>query len=84
MITNPIPPLKPTSTGKEIKLATNPNRNTAASISNIPTSMVRVAVTVSSRSGSPSGTTIPNWVAVRMASVLVELTLSTLEEPSSA
>ncbi|MNF63812.1 hypothetical protein D3C84_455240 [compost metagenome] len=84
MITSPMPLLNPTSTGREMKLATKPSRSTAASISMAPTSRVRVAVTMSSWPGSPSGTTTPSWVAVRIARVLVELTLSTREEPSRA
>ncbi len=34
--------------------------------------------------GSPSGTTRPSCVPARIASVVVELTLSTREEPASA
>ena len=49
-----------------------------------PTSAVSVAVAVTRRAGSPSGTARPSCVPVRMASVVVELTLSTREEPSSA
>ena len=38
----------------------------------------------SSRAGSPSGTARPSSVPARIASVVVELTLSTREEPASA
>ena len=57
---------------------------TIARISIAPTSAVRVAVAVTSLAGSPSGTAKPSWVPVRIASVVVELTLSTRDEPSSA
>jgi hypothetical protein len=55
-----------------------------ASISITPTSAASVAVAVTSLAGSPSGTTSPSCVPARMASVVVELTLSTRDEPSSA
>ena len=83
-ITSPIPALKPVSTGAEMKLATNPRRISLARISIAPTSAVRVAVAVTSFAGSPSGTARPSWVPARIASVVVELTLSTRDEPSSA
>ena len=79
-----MPALKPVSTGVEMKLATNPRRNSRANNSIAPTSAVSVAVAVTSFAGSPSGTTRPSCVPARIASVLVELTLSTREEPSSA
>ncbi len=83
-ITNPIPALKPVSTGVEMKFATNPSFKSLARSSIAPTSAVSVAVAVTSFAGSPSGTTSPSCVAVRIASVAVELTLSTRDEPSSA
>ena len=83
-ITSPIPALKPVSTGAEIKLATNPRRNSRATSNTAPTNAVSVAVAITSFAGSPSGTIRPSSVPVRMASVVVELTLSTREEPSSA
>ena len=83
-ITRPIPALKPVSTGVEMKLATNPRRSNRASNSIAPTSAVSVAVAVTSFAGSPSGTTRPSCVPARIASVVVELTLSTRDEPSSA
>ncbi len=83
-ITRPIPALKPVSTGAEMKLATNPRRISLARSSIAPTSAVRVAVAVTSFAGSPSGTARPSWVPARIASVVVELTLSTRDEPSSA
>ena len=83
-ITRPMPALKPVSTGVEMKLATKPRRSTAAATSITPTSSASVAVAVSSLAGSPSGTTRPSCVPARIASVVVELTLSTREVPSSA
>jgi hypothetical protein len=83
-ITRPIPALNPVRTGVEMKVATNPRRSTDASIRNTPTIAVNVAVAVISLAGSPSGTTRPSCVPARMASVVVELTLSTREVPSSA
>ena len=83
-ITKPIPALKPVSTGAEMKLATNPRRISLASNSIAPTSPVSVAVAVTSFAGSPSGTARPSCVPARIASVVVELTLSTRDEPSSA
>ena len=83
-ITRPIPALKPVSTGAEMKLATKPRRSSLASSSIAPTNAVNVAVAVTSIAGLPSGTTRPSSVPVRIASVVVELTLSTRDEPSSA
>ena len=83
-ITRPIPALKPVSTGVEMKFATKPRRSAAASISIAPTSTASVAVAVTSLAGSPSGTASPSCVPARIASVVVELTLSTRDEPSSA
>ena len=79
-----MPALKPVSTGVEMKLATNPSRSSRASTSIAPTSAVSVAVAVTSFAGSPSGTARPSCVPARIASVVVELTLSTRDEPSSA
>ncbi len=79
-----MPALNPVSTGVEMKLDTNPRRITRASTSMAPTSTVSVAVAVTSLAGSPSGTTSPSWVPARIASVVVELTLSTDDVPSSA
>ncbi|MEI2805835.1 MAG: hypothetical protein V9G18_07815 [Albidovulum sp.] len=67
-----------------MKLATKPRRRTPASTSMTPTRPVRVAAAVTSWAGSPLGTASPSWVPARMARVVVELTLSTREEPSRA
>ena len=83
-ITRPIPALKPVSTGAEMKFATNPSFSSLASTSIAPTSAASVAVAVTSFAGSPSGTTSPSCVPARIASVAVELTLSTRDVPSSA
>ena len=83
-MTNPIPALNPVSTGVDMKFATNPSRSIDAPISNAPVRAVSVAVAVISLPGSPSGTTNPNCAPARIASVVVELTLSTRDEPSSA
>jgi hypothetical protein len=82
--TRPMPVLKPVSTGAEMKLATKPRRSSRARSSSAPTSAPSVAVAVPSRPGSPSGTTAPSCAPTRIASVAVELTLSTRELPSSA
>ena len=83
-ITRPMPALNPVSTGVEMKLETNPRRISLASRSIAPVSTVSVAVAVTSFAGSPSGTTRPSCVPARMARVVVELTLRTRDEPSSA
>ena len=83
-ITNPMPALNPVSTGVDMKLATKPSLNSRAATSAAPTSKVSVAVAVTRRAGSPSGTASPSCVPARIAMVVVELTLSTREVPSSA
>src|SRR4051794_17899184 len=59
MMTRPIPVLNPMRTGSEMKLARKPKRRRRATMSASPTRTVRVAVATASRTGSPSGTTIP-------------------------
>ncbi|MNY63883.1 hypothetical protein D3C86_2009090 [compost metagenome] len=76
--------MKPVSTGDEMKLATKPRRRAEAAIKSRPVSAVSVAAATSSRSGFPSGTTSASSLAVRIARVVVELTLSTREVPSRA
>ena len=83
-MTSAIPALKPVSTGVEMKVATNPSRRIRAAIRNAPTSSVSVAVAMASLTASPSGTARPSSVPVRMASVVVELTLSTRDVPRNA
>ncbi len=79
-----MPALNPVSTGAEMKLATNPRRSSLARSSIAPTNTVSVAVAVTSFAASPSGTARPSSVPARIARVVVELTLSTRDEPSSA
>ena len=76
--------MKPVSTGVEMKLATNPRRSSRASTSIAPTSAVSVAVAVTSFAASPSGATRASSVPASIARVVVELTLSTRDEPSRA
>jgi hypothetical protein len=76
--------LKPVSTGAEMKLATNPSRSSRAVSNMAPTSTVSVTVAVTSRAASPSGATSPSSAPARIASVVVELTESTRDVPSSA
>ena len=84
MITTAMPALKPTSTGSEMKLATKPSRKTDAKISMTPTIRVRSAVASSTAAARPPGTTSPSSAPVRIASVVVVLTLSGREVPSTA
>jgi hypothetical protein len=79
-----MPALKPVSTGAEMKLATKPKRSKRASKRIRPTSATSVAVAVIRPAGLPSGTTRPSSVPARIARVVVELTESTCDEPSSA
>ncbi len=79
-----MPALKPVRTGVEMKLATNPSFKSLATRSIAPTNAVSVAVAVTSLAASPSGTTSPSCVPARIANVVVELTLSTRDEPSNA
>jgi len=76
--------LNPVSTGVDMKLATKPSFSNHATTSAAPTNKVSVAVAVTRRPGSPSGTARPSCVPARIAMVVVELTLSTREAPSSA
>jgi len=71
-----MPALKPISTGSEMKLARNPNRRPEASTSMPPTNSVSVAEAVMRDAGSPPGTTWPRSTPVKMAIVVVLLTLS--------
>ena len=83
-ITRPIPALKPVSTGAEMKFATNPRLSSRASDQDHADQpgerrrrgdqLRRIAV------GHHQASCVP----ARMASVVVELTLSTREVPSSA
>ena len=76
--------LKPVSTGSEMKFATNPSRSTLAATSISPTSTASVAAASASSPASPPGTARPSAEPVRMAIVVVVLTLSGRDVPSSA
>jgi hypothetical protein len=84
MMTSPMPALKPISTGSEMKLARKPSRSTEASASRRPTSSVRVARAGTITAMLPSGDTSASAAPVRMAMVVVVLTLRTWDEPSTA
>ena len=66
-MTSPMPALKPTSTGSEIKFATIPRRNKRASKSAAPTSNVSVADALSRTAELPLGAT---WISVLFAIIL--------------
>ncbi len=83
-MTRPMPALKPVRTGVEMKLATKPRRISRATSNIAPTRAVSVAVATRSRAGSPSGTASPSSVPARIANVVVELTLSTRDDPRKA
>ncbi|MCY1418112.1 hypothetical protein D9M71_336610 [compost metagenome] len=83
-MTTPIPALKPTSTGSEMKLATKPRRNAPATTRIAPTSKASAAEAAKSWTGSPSGLTAASADPARMARVVVVLTLSGREVPSTA
>ena len=82
-MTRPILDLNPVRTGSEMKFATKPRRMADASNSSTPTSTASVAEAVT-RSAPPPGATRASSAPVRMASVVVVLTLSTREVPSRA
>ena len=83
-MTAPIPALNPASTGSEMKLATKPSLATAARISINPTSNESVASAAICRVGATPGTASASAGPVRMAMVVVVLTLSTGERPRAA
>ena len=82
-ITNPMPDLNPTSTGSEMKFATKPSRSTQAASSTSPTITASVAAATSRSTPAPRAT-VPNADPARIAIVVVVLTLSGREVPSSA
>ena len=83
-MTSAIPALKPINTGSEMKLAMKPNRRSEARSRIAPTRRVSVAEVFINDAGSPAETTWASWAAARMASVVVVLTLSGRDVPSSA
>ena len=83
-MTTPIPALNPIRTGSEMKFATKPSRRSEATDQDRPTSSVSVADARSSAAGSPARATAASWAPVRIAIVVVVLTLSTLDVPRKA
>ncbi len=83
-MTSPIPALKPTSTGSEMKSATKPSRRSEATTRTPPTRRASAAAVLTRAAGSPSGATADSCAAVRMAIVVVVLTDSAREVPRSA
>ena len=79
MMTTPIPALNPIRTGSEMKLATKPRRRAHAATRIAPTSSDSVADARRSACGSPAA--LERLAPVRMASVVVVLTLNTLDVP---
>ncbi len=67
-----------------MKFATKPSRNADAATNTTPTIAVSTAVAPNIAVGSPSGTASPSCAAVRIASVVVVLTDSGRDVPSSA
>ena len=67
----------------QMKLAIKPRRRTDARRSIAPTSKARVALATINSPAPPFGATFPNSAAVRIAMVVVVLTLSGLDVPSS-
>ena len=79
-----MPDLNPVSTGSEMKSATKPSRSTAAATRNAPQTIASVALAAISAPASAPGAARPNSATVRIASVVVVLTLSARDVPSSA
>ena len=83
-ITRPMPDLNPVSTGSEMKLATKPSRSTAASHEQCADEDRERRAGHDQRAASPPGAARPSSAAARIAIVVVVLTLSGREVPSSA
>ena len=83
-MTTPMPDLKPVRTGSEMKFAMKPSRSNEPSASRTPTSTDSVAAATIRAAGSPPGAERASCEAVRMAMVVVVLTLSGRDVPSSA
>jgi len=83
-ITNPMADLKPVRTGSEMKFATKPSLSTDAATSITPVRTASVALATIRAPESPPGTARPSSAATRIASVVVVLTLSGRDVPSSA
>ena len=83
-MTTPIPALNPIRTGSEMKFATKPSRRIQAATRIAPTINVSVAEARRSAPESAPGTTSASSAPVRIASVVVPLTLNTRDVPSAA
>ncbi len=83
-ITTPMPALKPVRTGSEMKFATNPRRRMRAASRIAPVSAASIAVAPAMLASGFAWATSPRAAAERIAMVVVVLTLSVREEPSSA
>jgi hypothetical protein len=83
-MTNPMPALKPASTGDEMKSARNPRCSRPATKRMPPTSRASSEAVAAARPVSPAVPTSTSAPAVRMEMVEVELTLSGREVPTSA
>ena len=67
-----------------MKFATKPSRRSEANTSIAPTNIAKVAPAIANSAAPPLGTASPSSAAARMASVVVVLTLSGRDVPSSA
>jgi len=83
-MTRPIPALNPINTGSEMKLATQPKRKIAPETRITPTNNVSVAEAVTRKAVSALEAPFSRALAVKMANVVVVLTLSGREVPSAA
>ena len=83
-MTSPMPALKPTRTGSEMKFAMKPKRRIAATTRIAPTKSVSVASPRASAPGSPPGIACASCAPVRIPSVVVVLTLSDRDDPVKA
>ena len=83
-ITRPMPDLNPVSTGSEMKLATKPSRSADASTSIAPTRIASVADAATRSAAAAFGAASPRAAADKIAIVVVVLTLSGREVPSTA
>ena len=83
-MTTPMPALKPVSTDSEMKLPMKPRRSAPAASRMAPTSNASVPVAAISSATPPPGATRPSSAPVRIAMVVVVLTLSGRELPTKA
>ena len=76
-----MPALKPVSTDSEMKLAMKPRRSAAAASRMAPVSTASVPAAAISSAAPPPGATRPSSAPVRIARVVVVLTLNGRELP---